>query len=212
MSAPCPLCESEETIVFYQKELRQFRSCKSCKLIFVPKEFQLGPKEEHAHYLTHNNDPNDQGYRRHLGKLTTPLLRKLTKASTGLDFGSGPGPTLSLIMTESGHTCVNYDAYFCPEEQRLQTNYDFIAMTEVIEHLSAPAEVITQLKDLLRPKGVLAVMTQLYDESIDFEKWYYKNDPTHITLFTIDSIHYIAKRWELELEVIEKDVFFFSQN
>jgi hypothetical protein len=26
-------------------------------------------------------------------------------------------------------------------------------------------------------------MTDIYDESIDFDKWYYKNDPTHIFMY-----------------------------
>ena len=34
-------------------------------------------------------------------------------------------------------------------------------------------------------------MTDLYDESIGFHKWYYKNDPTHVFIYQKKTIEWI---------------------
>ncbi|MGB2360319.1 MAG: methyltransferase, partial [Porticoccaceae bacterium] len=58
---------------------------------------------EKAIYDQHQNSPDDLQYRRFLSRLTEPLLERLGPCSRGLDFGCGPGPTLSVMMAEQGH-------------------------------------------------------------------------------------------------------------
>jgi hypothetical protein len=69
----------------------------------VPKIYQLSEDEEKSRYDTHNNDPKDVRYRQFLSQLSEPLLKKISDNSFGLDFGAGPGPTLSLMLEDYGH-------------------------------------------------------------------------------------------------------------
>ncbi|NOR86200.1 MAG: methyltransferase, partial [Bacteroidales bacterium] len=47
------------------------------------------------------------------------------------------------------------------------------------------------LKDLLENNGVLYCMTDIYDDSINFHTWYYKNDPTHVFIYKQETIEWI---------------------
>ncbi len=210
MSFACPLCNHQHSKLFFKTPTREFWRCPHCALTFVPEPFCPDPRSERAHYENHQNHQLDQGYRTHLEKLALPLVERLTKQGVGLDFGSGAGCALSQIFKEHNLQCENYDLYFAPNEAVLLGRYDFITMTEVIEHLRAPGETLEQLLKQLNPGGTLAVMTQLYHEQIDFASWYYKNDPTHIALFQERTLKYISEHFALELEVIASDVIFFK--
>ncbi len=52
-------------------------------------------------------------------------------------------------------------------------------------------------------------MTHLYDENIDFEKWYYKNDPTHVFIYQEKTIEYIAKEFGFSSFCIENRLITF---
>ena len=43
-------------------------------------------------------------------------------------------------------------------------------------------------------------MTLLYNENIDFNAWFYKNDPTHVFIYTKNTINYIAKTYNLKID------------
>jgi len=49
----------------------------------------------------------DPRYRRFLARLAEPLIAHLPKGARGLDFGCGPGPTLSLMLREAGFACAD---------------------------------------------------------------------------------------------------------
>ena len=68
--------------------------------MFVPRSYHLSAADEKAQYDLHENDPNDPGYRAFLDRLAGPLDKRLAPHSHGLDFGCGPGPTLSVMLEE----------------------------------------------------------------------------------------------------------------
>ena len=72
-----------------------------------------------------------------------------------------------------------------------------------MEHFHKPDEEFLILKGLLKPGGSLLCKTDLHHPEINFEKWYYKNDPTHVFIYTKDSCHWIAKHFGFELEFID---------
>ena len=54
-------------------------------------------------------------YREFLSRLEhPPNVPKLPAAAEGLDFGSGPGPTLSVMLEEQGYRMSLYDPFFAP--------------------------------------------------------------------------------------------------
>ena len=207
----CLLCQSDKTSHFHKEESRQFLICLNCSYVFVPKIYQLSEDEEKLRYDTHNNNPKDIRYRQFLSQLSEPLLKKISDNSFGLDFGSGPGPTLSLILEGYGHQVALFDKFYAKDTSVFNRKYDFITATEVIEHLSNPMTEINRLIKCLNDGGYLAVMTQILTSKIDFSNWYYKNDPSHIGFFSKKTLSYLASNFDLEVEFISERVIFFRK-
>ena len=208
----CPLCKSINSSKFYKDKFREYLCCASCDFVFVPKVYHLSKTEEKLRYDTHNNDPYDDRYRAFLSQLLKPLLERIPEKSSGLDFGSGPGPTLSLMLEEYGHTMELYDKFYADNDSVFDKKYDFITATEVLEHLSEPMEEISRLSGILSNQGYLAVMTQILTSKIDFSSWYYKNDPSHIGFFTKKSLNFLASYLNIEVSFVSERVVFFKKN
>ncbi|GAA5648087.1 MULTISPECIES: class I SAM-dependent methyltransferase [Vibrio] len=202
----CPLCHSPEIEFYFQDSRRAYLQCQRCALVFVDPSQRLDAKAEKAHYDLHENDPSDQGYRHFLSRIAQPLQERLAPQSHGLDFGCGPGPTLSLMLEEQGHKVSLYDLYYHPDSGVLEHRYDFMTATEVIEHLYRPDQVWQQWLNLVKPGGWIGLMTKMVIDVEAFAGWHYKNDPTHVVFFSRQTFRYLAERDQLKLEFIGKDV------
>jgi SAM-dependent methyltransferase len=206
----CPICERQSSHYFKSKTADYYQ-CRNCYLVFVPKSLHLESDEEKLVYDKHQNDPNDHRYRDFLAKVSVPLSQILPKNSKGLDFGSGPGPTLNVMMEELGFEMEIYDKFYQIDGLVLSKTYDFITCTEVVEHFDHPLVEIQKLHNILKPSGVLAIMTGIYDEK-DFSSWRYKNDPTHISLFSAKTFQFISQQLNCRLQRISETVFFLFKS
>ncbi len=206
MNLSCPLCSSTYHNLFAQDTRRIYRQCTTCKTVFVPPQYFLSSDEERERYDLHTNSPDDTAYRKFLQRMLLPMHERIPKKSFGLDFGSGPGPTLSLMFEEYGHTMQIYDCFYAPDEKVFSRRYDFISATEVVEHLHRPLVELDRLWRLLKPGGYLGIMTSRYDTVEAFDRWHYKLDPTHILFFSTESFRWLCKRWHALLELIDNDI------
>lgn len=212
LSSPsCPLCDASESKPFYRDRHRQYFRCGSCNLIHLPPAQHPSCEEERAEYDKHQNSPDDPNYRTFLGRLFTPLLQRLTPQSQGLDFGCGPGPTLSVMFEETGHSMSLYDPLYAPDVVVLARHYDFITATEVVEHLHEPGKELERLWTMLKPGGWLGIMTKLALDEDAFSRWHYKNDLTHVCFFSTETMSWLANKWQAEYELIGRDVVLFRK-
>ena len=99
-----------------------------------------------------------------------------------------------------------YDIYYANDPLVLQTQYDFITSTEVVEHLANPRHELDSLWALIRPGGYLGLMTKLVKDQQSFSTWHYKNDLTHICFFSVATFKYLAEAWGADIEFIGSDV------
>lgn len=129
-----------------------------------------------------------------LKRLADPVMERLPPGARGLDFGCGPAPVLSELLTSSGFPCVAYDPFFAPDESLLEAKYDFVTCSEVVEHAYDPAEMFATLRRLLAPGGLLGVMTTFYDASGSFADWWYQRDPTHVCFYNEETMRRIGER------------------
>lgn len=185
--------------------------CSNCDVVFVPSSSHLDHQQEKTIYDLHQNDPNDHRYRVFLSQIALPLMDRLKPQSSGLDFGCGPGPTLSLILQEQGHRVELYDPFYYPDKEPLSKQYDFITMTEVAEHLSQPRSVFEKIVSMLKSDGKLAVMTQFIPDDLDFSKWGYKNDPTHIVFYSKKTFEWLVSVMSLEIIFMQKNCVIFRR-
>lgn len=208
----CPLCENTQIQPFWRDQRRAYLRCNQCSLVFVPSEYHLSPAAEKAEYDLHRNDPADIGYRKFLWRLFQPLCDRLPAGTKGLDFGSGPGPTLSLMLAEAGFDMAVYDPIYAPQEVVLKNRYDFIACSEVVEHFRMPGREFGTLWQLLEPGGWLGIMTKLVLDQQAFSRWHYKNDPTHISFFSRETFSFLAEHFSADLQFVGSDVILLRKS
>lgn len=206
LSTQCPLCHHSQVETYHQDAHRPYYQCRCCALIFVPPAYRLTSAAEKEVYDQHNNDPTDAGYRRFLFRLFAPIRERLPPPAQGLDFGSGPGPTLSTMFAEAGYTMAIYDPYYAADTGVLTKSYDFITASEVAEHLYQPGEVLAQLYCLLRPGGWLGLMTKLVSNRAAFARWHYTRDLTHVCFFSHQTLRWWAKQFCCPIFFIGQDV------
>jgi len=196
----CLLCGGNDVRLFAEVDGRRYHRCAICRLTFQDSEQHPTAEEERVRYETHENDPEDPDYRAFLHRLAGPLLDRLPPAREGLDYGSGPGPTLSVMMEEAGHSMALWDPFFAPDPTPLQRTWDFVTCTETAEHFHRPGEAFQRLDALLRRPGWLGLMTGVLEDDEGFAEWWYRRDPTHVVFYRPETLSWIADRfgWELE--------------
>ncbi|GAB4141784.1 MAG: class I SAM-dependent methyltransferase [Planctomycetaceae bacterium] len=177
----------------------------------MPTKYHLSTVNEKSHYNFHENDPADMRYRQFLGRLFNPVTKRIATGSHGLDFGSGPGPTLSVMFEEEGHSVRIYDPFYADDLNVFNERYDFITASEVAEHLRQPNREFKRLWRCLRPGGILGVMTQFLTGDTPFATWYYITDPTHICFYSAKTFQWLAEFWQAELEFPSENVAIFSK-
>ena len=207
----CPLCDASGSVLFHDDGLRTYFRCAVCSLVFVPLQQHVSPQVEKTHYDFHENSPADQGYRKFLGRLFEPLIARLKPADCGLDFGSGPGPTLSVMFAEAGYPMAVYDPHYAVDKRPLEIQYDFVTCTEVVEHFRNPREDLNRLWSCVKPGGILGIMTKLTLDAQAFATWHYKNDPTHISFFSRETFQWLSELWSAELSFVGADVMLFTR-
>lgn len=212
MANHCPLCQSKEVSPFYSNQAEQYFNCAVCDLIFLSADNYLSDNEEKSRYELHNNDPEDLEYRQFLSKVLNPVISTVKQGAKGLDFGSGPGPTLSIMLEEQGFKVDLFDKYYANNPSVFNNQYDFITATEVLEHLHDPDQVLDDLFQLLTRSGVLAVMTSLHNYAGDFASWYYKNDPTHVCFYSKTTMNYLSIKFGATVKFYGQDVVLFVKN
>lgn len=202
----CPVCIAARTERFLTVDGQTYWRCLTCQARFLAPAKRPSLDEEYAHYLHHENNPNDPRYRRFLSKLADPLLERLPRASCGLDYGCGPGPALAVMLRKAGHEMALYDPFFAPDPAPLSTRYDFVTCTETVEHFHDPYAEFARLRTLVRPGGWLAVMTCFQTDDARFKDWHYRKDPTHVVFYREASFLHLARNWGWRCDVPVKDV------
>jgi SAM-dependent methyltransferase len=192
----CPLCHARHYTVIHAMQNRTLYACHTCKLVYAAPDDLLECSDEKERYLDHENSIEHPGYVKFLMQAITEGIPYLTKGQYGLDFGCGPGPTLSVLMDREGFDCDDYDPLFFPELP--SGPYDYIFATECFEHFYQPEKELLTLLQLLNPGGILTIMTEQYTPATDFSTWYYVTDPTHVCFFHADTFSYICAHFGFE--------------
>lgn len=191
----CPLCQTAGN-TFYNGPGSPYLECPDCKALFVPSKFLPDPETEISRYKSHNNDVEDPSYQKFVSPIVNAVERDFSAVKhTGLDFGAGTGPVITKLLKEKGFKIAAYDPFFINDRSLLQKKYDFIAACEVIEHFHHPRKEFHLLRNLLNKGGRLYCMTHIYDDSIPFENWYYKNDSTHVFIYRKETFSIIKQRY-----------------
>jgi SAM-dependent methyltransferase len=201
MNPVCPLCKERRSALYHENALRSFWRCECCGLVFVPPEYLLTAEEEQRRYVLHENCLEDEGYCQFLTKLLDPMVVRLAEGAAGLDYGCGPGPVLAELFRRKGFACEVYDPFFYDDRSVLARSYDFVSCSEVIEHCYDPRQVLRTLLSLVRPGGLVGIMTQWVISQERFRRWRYIDDETHVCFFSPETWQWVAA--DLRVQSIE---------
>lgn len=207
----CPVCEEAAARFFGDVDGLEYWRCERCIATFLSPAQRLDRLGEKREYDRHRNAVDDPGYRGFLARLADPLLQRLTPGAEGLDYGCGPGPALAAMLTEAGHRIRLWDPIYHPDDAALGLQYDFISCTEVVEHMHHPAREFKRIHTLLRPGGILALMTTFQTDDARFANWHYRRDPTHVVFYREATMHYIARHLNLDCEIPATDIAFMRK-
>jgi len=205
----CTLCGTE-THRFYNHKTRVFYFCSNCFSILLCSKFYLNADCEKKHYELHKNNSSDPRYQKFVFPIVNSIIKNQSTKQNGLDFGSGKDSSISKLLTDSNFKMKEFDPFFKNEEKLIEDTYDFISCCEVMEHFHQPYKSFKLLKKLLKPKGKLYCMTELYSEKMNFDSWYYKNDPTHVFFYHPKTIKWIAENFGYKKYTIDNRLVVFE--
>lgn len=212
----CRLCGSTDNRLIFEggarSHDRQFHHCDACDLVFVPDRFLLNPAQERERYLLHENDPGDAGYRDFLARLVDEVAPLLEPGAEGLDYGCGDPPVLVMMLRERGFCAEGWDLYFAPDREPLSRTWDFVTCSETAEHFRRPLIEFERFDRLLRPDGVVGVMTKMLEDWSRFEDWHYHYDVTHICYYSPRTMRWIADRFGWSVSFPRETVTVFRRN
>ncbi|QOP45934.1 class I SAM-dependent methyltransferase [Sulfurimonas paralvinellae] len=209
MKQDCPLCQTPAPLFF--TDTQRYCKCPTCDAVFVVREDLPKEDAEKERYELHDDDTANAGYRKFVSPITSNILKDFTQNDKGLDFGAGRSAIISTVLREHAYDIADYDPYFHNHPELLDRKYDYISSCEVIEHFYNPKKEFELLCEMLREGGKLYLMTDVYDESIDFASWYYKNDPTHVFLYTKKTFEYIKEFYGFRELTIEKRLIIITK-
>lgn len=209
----CPLCLGKKAELFDQDKVREYYKCQACELVYVRRDQIITGIEEKKRYESHQNSETDPAYQNYLSKIASQAAPFIEKGETGLDFGCGRTLLLENILRQMGFLAESYDVYFYPRSEVLAKKYDFIILSEVIEHLRSPRQDMLALRKLLNPGGRFFIKTKIYpDDPKNFSQWFYKRDLTHVQFFSPRAFQELSQICQLEQgQFLGEDVYLFRE-
>ncbi len=139
---------------------------------------------------------------------------KSAQPSVILDFGCGPGWLLSSLETNAEKYGVDNSSLARGSAERFATKvaahvsdlnvdfFDLIIANHVLEHLRNPIEILDALIDKLSPSGSLVIGMPDFSSAMAHRfgsKYRMLNEPTHISLFTLDSTLLLLRNLGMEV-------------
>jgi 2-polyprenyl-3-methyl-5-hydroxy-6-metoxy-1,4-benzoquinol methylase len=195
----CHICNQVTRSFIDEKTNITYYHCSNCEYIFKSPECYQDFSTQKERYNLHENDESDPGYQAYFRRFLDFILPLVDNPKTALDFGCGRSSLLASLLNQEGIDCDYYDPIYHPDTLDEKKKYDLIVSTEVFEHLHQPKEVFENLLGRLKEDGYLALQTQFHpNDTEEFKKWYYHQDPTHIVFFTAQTFRVLCEVYGCE--------------
>lgn len=196
-----------------------YHKCSKCNFIYT--HFFDGFVDENWSEYIYNNeymriDPDYAGKRAFQNKNLVKAAVKSWWSSKdiGLDYGGGIGG-LSDALNLEGIKYESFDPFGRDAKNRLDKKYSIISAFEVMEHLTSPLHTFdAMVKMLNQERGLLLVSTQLTSPAMKsgqlINSWYAAPRNGHISLFSIETMNYLANKYKLDYKRIGRGLHIFS--
>ncbi len=64
---------------------------------------------------------------------------------------------------------------------------------------------------MLKPSGILGIMTNFLTKDMVFENWFYNKDPTHVVFYSPVTFEIIAKQRGWRIQFIDANIVIFKK-
>ena len=203
----CLICQTGLQALSLPGNDRTYHSCPNCQWIVLDKEWVPSLEKQKERYLQHENSPENSGYIEMFERfITTCVDPFISRGKRILDYGCGPEPVLAGLLKKWAYVVDTYDLFFNPDEAFKTKKYNLIILTEVLEHLENPLDLLQSLSEKLEPQGVISFMTLFHPNDPEkFSKWWYRRDITHVSFYTLQTLKEIAKVLDMGLIFSDSD-------
>jgi hypothetical protein len=150
--------------------------------------------------IRYDNHICDDGYLKYMKSVYKKISNHLILGDS-LDYGCGQIHALSDILNTNNIKCDYYDLFYYNKLENKK--YDNIILIEVIEHVEDVLSEIMKIKDMLKARGKIIIMTNFIPQNIS--NWWYLRDSTHVSFLNKNSIIELAK-------IVDMDVFIEENN
>lgn len=215
----CPVCKNTSEVVEFEKFGINIVRCNKCSLRYSKKiplnsaDFYSG--EEYLHKSIEVYHKNVLYRKERFGKERINLILEhiTTREKKLLDVGCGTGWFLDLAReygfqvfgqehskSLSGWTAkqLNIKVFNCSVADIDEScKFDVITMFDVLEHVPDPVHLLIDCKKKLVEKGIIVIFTPNFDSlaiNVMKEMSNLISPTDHITYFTKESIHVLAKK------------------
>ncbi|MBF0273974.1 MAG: class I SAM-dependent methyltransferase [Nitrospinae bacterium] len=207
---PCRICNSHSSL--YYKNIRSFYRCPECSLIFTNET--VSSEEQEKHYKGQWKGDNQEFWEGQATALSH-VIHKNHEPKKILDFGAGTGDlTKELIKRGYDVTPVEPMVNGYLKDQKFDALFNTVVSLEVIEHLPNMWQELSEIEKVLTQDGIMAFSTLLTNNFIDlpdsvahFEKWWYKDDLTHVSFFCNKALFKIASLSNYNVEIYGNQLF-----
>ena len=191
----CLICQSETKDLSIAS--RKFLHCQACLFTSLDPQHFLNIEDEKARYELHENTIDNEGYVKMFEEFIAYAISPF-QVNKVLDYGSGPEPVLTELLKRKGYQAESYDPFYA-QNSFTANSFEMIVSTEVFEHFFDPLKEIEKVLSLLKTGGYLSIMTRFNPGPREFENWFYKNDPTHVSFYALETFEFLAQKYKLEI-------------
>ncbi|MDD3842727.1 MAG: class I SAM-dependent methyltransferase [Candidatus Izemoplasmatales bacterium] len=194
LSTKCPLCGFPSLTC--NNNGFELHKCQNCGLVFKNYIYFQNANQEKERYDKHSTNP-DAGYLKSINDFIALAIIPLQNVITVLDYGCGRIGYLGTRLADAGYRVSMYDLYYHSDKLALEKQYDLVTLVEVVEHFQNPEIEFTNLCQLIKKNGYLAIKTQFVPKELN--NWWYIRDITHYCFFSDQSLLYIAAKYGLDI-------------
>lgn len=189
----CPFCGSKEAVPYYCSPQvlklnnnkvfppsKLWMKCSHCNNYYTYNFPLMSTGDINGHYTKNlNNEILQHRFPLHIYNPIFTRMRELTSGSDYLEIGIGNGEMLAVAQEFGYHTdaveickadCervasgLDIDIKWCDiVNYHTEKKYDVIVMGDVLEHVTAPADVLQKVQSMLKPDGILWLSTPNYN-------------------------------------------------
>lgn len=209
----CLICGSPDLRrkVGYEKD--HLVTCRGCSFVFS----NLRPSQQELNEVYGNYSRQEARTEITLRKMgeTAAFLKKLSNARRVIDIGCGDGellrhfrdlgcevygtefdPKAEEICKEKGISMLPGGTMPILRERENAENFDLAILTEVIEHINNPLEVLDNISQMLRKGGVLYITTPNFasaERKVLGANWGMICYPEHISYYSPGTLDWLLK-------------------